>query len=385
MPSRAGWLVAAGGIASIVAGRLLALAELSVLGAIAITLVVVALVAVRRPLPELVVERAVIPRRVHRGAESRVELRVTNQGRRRTPLLALHDPVEGTIGARVSLAPVAPGTTHSASYRLPTDRRGLLDIGPLEARRTDAFGLAWRRSEVTGPTHLTVLPSVEVLHRLPESAGVDDPLAGVSRSVLGSPGSGEFASLREYVSGDDLRRVHWPSSARAGDLLVREEDPPWQGHLTVLLDARASHVSPERFEYAVTGAASIVHAVSRAVDRIRLIVSDGTDTGLVDARAARATLLEHLALVDLHDGGTLPQPPLDGRRRTGTLIVITGRADDDDLARIRAVRSRFATVLVIAVEGAPAGPVEPDLALAVFDDDRPFGVAWQDLASAGRR
>jgi hypothetical protein len=40
---------------------------------------------------------------------------------------------------------------------------------------------------------------------------------------------------------------------------------------------------------------------------------------------------------------------------------------------------------VIAVEGAPAGPVEPDLALAVFDDDRPFGVAWQDLASAGRR
>lgn len=388
MPTRAGWLVAIGGVASIVAGRLLALAELYVLGAVAVALVVVAIVAVRRPLPDLGVERALIPRRVHRGGDSRVELRVSNRGRRRTPLLALHDPVEGTVGARVSLAPVAPGATHSASYRLPTDRRGLLDIGPLEARRTDAFGLAWRRSEVTGPTHLTVLPSVEVLHRLPEAAGVDDPLAGSSRSVLGSPGSGEFASLREYVSGDDLRRVHWPSSARAGDLLVREEDPPWQGHLTVLLDARSSRVSPERFEYAVTGAASIVHAVSRAADRIRLMVSNGIDSGLVDARVARATLLEHLALVEVHDDGPLPQAPLDGRPRTGTLVVITGRVDADDLARIRAVRSRFATVLVIAVEAGPhaaVGPAESDVALAVFADDRPFGAAWQDLSSGGRR
>lgn len=385
MPTRGGWLCLIGGVLSIGTGRLLGLPELYVLGAVAVALVVVAVVTVRRPSPPLVIERFVVPHRVHLGGDGRVELRVANVGQRPTPLLALHDPVEGTIGARVSLAPVRPGDHRSASYRLPTDRRGRLGVGPLSALRTDAFGLASRRFEVVGPAQLTVLPAVEVLNRLPAAAGVDDPLAGASRPVAGSPGGGEFASLRAYVPGDDLRRVHWPSSARAGDLLVRQEDPPWQGHVTVLLDARSSRVSAERFEYAVTGAASIVHAVSRAVDRIRLVISDGTDSGLVDARAARENLLEHLAMVQVHDGDRpLPHPPLDGRHRTGTLVVVTGRVFDDDLARIRSVRSRFGTVLVVAVESGPVA-VDPDIALAVFADHVPFAVAWHEYASGGRR
>ena len=260
---------------------------------------------------------------------------------------------------------------HAATYRLPTDRRGLLDIGPLQARRTDPFGVASRTTEVAGPAHLTVLPSVEPLHRLPESAGVDDPLAGASRPIAGSPGGGGFAALREYVAGDDLRRVHWPSSARTGDLLVRKEDPPWQGHLTLLLDARAGHVSAERFEYAVTGAASIVHAVSRLGDRIRLLITDGTDSGLVDARAARETLLEHLALVEVHDdAASLPVPPLDGRRHTGTLVVLTGRLDAADLDLLRTLRTRFATLLVVVVGPEPAVG-DADVAVAHFAGDEP--------------
>lgn len=385
MPTRAGWLTLLAGVASVVTGRLLGLPELYVLGAVAGALVVIGVITVRRSLPDLTIERAVVPRRVHRGGESHVELHVGNRSERRSPMLHLHDPVEGTVGARVAVAPVEPGAHHAATYRLPTDRRGLLAIGPLRARRTDPFGVASRTTEVAGPAHLTVLPSVEPLHRLPEAAGVDDPLAGTSRPIAGSSGGGEFAALREYVAGDDLRRVHWPSSARTGDLLVRKEDPPWQGHLTLLLDARAGHVSAERFEYAVTGAASIVHAVSRLGDRIRLLITDGTDSGLVDARAARETLLEHLALIEVHDDTTsLPVPPLDGRRHTGTLVVLTGHLGAPDLDLVRSLRPRFATLLVVAV-GPDALAGDADVAVAHFPGDEPFSVAWHRFASERSR
>lgn len=385
MPTRAGWLVAVGGLASVVTGRLLALTELYILGAVALALVVVATLSVRRSLPPLVVERVIAPPRVHRGGDSRVELRVGNGGRRRSPLLDLHDPVAGTVGANMALAPIDAGGHRAVSYRLPTDRRGLLDIGPLTATRTDPFGVASRRTEVTGETHLTVLPTIEPLHRLPEAPGRDDPLSGTSRPHVVRPGGGEFASLREYVAGDDLRRVHWPSSARAGDLLVRQEDPPWQDHLTLVLDARAGRVSAERFEYAVTAAASIVHAVARIGDRVRLVMTNGTDTGLVDARAARQTLLEHLALVVVHDGDDpLPRPPIDGRRGTGNLIVVTGRPTEDDLGAVRALRSRFGSVVVVAVEPMAAPAEDPGVALAILADDRPFGTAWHEFTTSGR-
>ncbi|MCB0977841.1 MAG: DUF58 domain-containing protein [Acidimicrobiales bacterium] len=393
MPTRAGWTVATAAITAIVAGRLLGLVEMYVLGGVALALVVVAVLSVRRRLPQLEVERTLVPARVHRGGDSHVDLVVVNEGRRRTQLLSLHDPVEGTVGAHVSLAPLDPGSTQTARYTLPTQRRGLLHIGPLQARFVDPFGLASRRREVAGRTHLTVLPSIEILDRLPEVVGVDDPLEGSSRPTAGPPGGGEFATLRGYVPGDDLRRVHWPSSARAGDLLVRLEDPLWQGHMTLVLEARATRISSDDFEHAVTGAASIVHAVSRAGDRIRLVVTDGTDSGSVDARAARETLLEMLAVVDTVDSdGPLPRPPLDGRRGTGALVLITGRLTPEDAEELDAAGTHYGSVLVITLDRATGASAEdsflddfPGIAVASFGTDEPFARAWNRYARQGRR
>lgn len=409
MPTRAGWLALVAGAGMILTGRLLGLVELYVLGAVTVSLVAFAVLAVRRRLPNLVVDRDVVPRRVHRGAQSHVDLTVRNGGNRSTPLLSLFDPVEGTVGARVSLAPLLPGSTHLARYLLPTGRRGRLGLGPLEARLTDPFGLATRRVEVAGRTHLTVLPSVEILHRLPDSPGVEDPLAGLSRIVAGTWGGGDFATLREYVHGDDLRRVHWPSSARAGDLLVRQDDPLCQDHLTILLDARRSRVTEERFEMAVTGAASIVHAASRSGDRIRLIVTDGTDSGLVDARTGREMLLELLAMVNPVSGDdTLPEPPHDGRNGTGTLIVLTGRLTHEDVSVLEAAAGRFDSALAIVLARRDAGeverpsPEEPTTAddylgttatadgvshlhTTVFDPDLPFGHSWDEFTGSVSR
>lgn len=379
MVTRSGWLVLAGSVVTVLAGRLFGLAELYVLGAVGVALVLAAVLQVRRPAPQLDVERLIHPRRVHLGGQSRVELRIANRGTRRAPVLTLHDPVEGTIGARVALAPLAPGERQAASYRLPTERRGLVRIGPLQAQLGDAFGLARRDVPVAGDAALTVLPAIERLGGTTAGGGLDDPLAGIAHPVLGSSGDEDFATLRPYVVGDDLRRVHWASTARTGDLLVRQDDPPWQGHLTVLLDARADRIGTDEFEVAVSAAASLVSAVAVRGDRARLVLTDGTDTGLVDARAGRDTLLEHLAVVERHGSAELPEPGPDGRSRTGGLVVVTGSPITGDLARIAGQRSRFASVLLVLV-----GPAAASLTAArgaghdvvAVEGDQGFGAAW---------
>lgn len=389
MVTRPGIVVAVASLLTIGVARALGLPELAVVGTAGLALVVVALVQVRRPLAQLVVTRRVHPERVPRGSASRVELEITNRGRRRSPVCSLFDPVEGTVGARVSLAPLPAGGHHAASYRLPTERRGLVHIGPLETHVGDAFGLARRRHRTAPEAVLTVLPVVETLTGVSGGGGPDDPLAGLAHPVLGASGDEDFASLRPYVVGDDLRRVHWASSARAGDLLVRQDDPPWQGHVTVLVDGRIDRIGPEAFERAVSAAASVIHAVARKGDRVRLVMTDGTDTGLVDARAARATLLEHLALVERHRAADLPEIPIDGRARTGALVVVTGAVSAAELDVIRSRRGRFAAVRLVVVDpsvdgAAPVAPPAPGVGvdLVRVDATTSFATAW---ATAGRR
>ena len=386
MVTRSGWLLLMGSVVTVVAGRAFALPELYLLGATGAALLLAAFVLVRRPPPNLDVERTVHPPRVHLGGQSRVELCITNRSLRRAPVVTLHDPVEGTVGARVSLAPLDPGEDQAASYRLPTERRGIVRVGPLEAQVTDAFGLVRRCFAVAGDATLTVLPAIENLGGLASGGGLDDPLAGIAHPVLGSLGDEDFATLRPYVVGDDLRRVHWASSARAGDLLVRQDDPPWQGHLTVVLDAREERLDADQFEVAVSAAASLVNAIAVRGDRARLIITNGTDTGLLDARAGRDTLLEHLAVVKLHQGGELPEPALDGRSRTGGLILVTGTPNGSDLARLVAQRSRFATIRLVIIDPSVIGGARqyhptansPGVEAVVVDRDHPFGEAWRE-------
>lgn len=378
MLTRSGWLVLVGAAVTLVAARLFGITELFTLGAIGLVLPLLALAWVRRRPPTLKAERVVHPRRVHLGGPSRVDLRITNTGPRRTSVLTLVDPVQGTVGARVSLPPLRPGDERDAGYRLPTDRRGMLQIGPLRAEVTDPFGLARRRFPVTQAASLTVLPAVEVLIGVPLGGGRDDPLAGLARRAAGGSSTDDFATLRPYEVGDDLRRVHWPSTARAGDLLVRQDDARWQGHVTVVLDTRADRIDGAPFEVAVSAAASVVQAVARGGDRVRLLLADGTDSGLVDARRGADTLLEHLALTDPHEGGSFPVLPSDGRQHTGTLVVLTGQPAPSDLATLAAGRSTYGTVVLVTVSAPPGRePAVPaGIDVVAVDPAHPFADGW---------
>ncbi len=368
MLTRSGWAVVTGIVAGTALGRLLAVTELYVLAAVASALVVLALLWVRRPLPRLAVDRHVSPPQLSAGGVGRVEVSLANHGPRRLPPVVIVDPVEGTIGARLAVGPLVVGARQDVGYRLPPLRRGQLHIGPLTTEVIDPFGLARRRLPGVAELAITVLPSIDPAPPLPLGGGRHEPLAGLSRRVASASGGADLVTLRPYVVGDDLRRVHWPSTAHADELQVRRDEDRWQGHIAVLLDTRAGALDASDFERAVSAAAGVIDAVAASGDRVRLATTGGMDSGMVDAVRAGHGLLEDLALVRQERDQPLVMPMADPRRPVA-LLVLTGHTDDPLPSAVRA--AGFTDHLLISFADVPAA--DADVVVAAGES---FAVAW---------
>jgi uncharacterized protein (DUF58 family) len=391
--TRQGWMVAGGAVALVVAGRLLGLVELYALGAVVGVLVGACALLVTSSRLELEVGRSVHPGRVHVGSSSRVELRVRNRRAARTPVLELHDPVTGTRGADLLLAPLTPGEVAVAAYRLPTTRRGLLHVGPLDVLVGDPFGLTRVRSEAAPRAEVIVYPKVEEIRPLPHTTGNDRRAGARQPNALGRTGE-DFYALRPYVVGDDLRRVHWPSSARHDELLVRQDELPWQGRTTVLLDVRAdAHRAASgdgaSLEAAVSVAASVVTASARRTDLVRLATTAGTDSEFGGGSDHLEALMEHLAVVEATGRGSL-RGVVDrlGRHSSGgSLVAVLADPPDDDLRAVAGLRSRYGAISVVVVEASGSGtnggrPRRTDATAGLVSvrltGRVPFATAWED-------
>ena len=384
MPTRAGWLVALLGVSLGVGGRLLGLVELYVLGALAGGLVVLAVIRLRsRPLG-LAVARLVEPERVPCGAEARVELRLTNRSRRPSPALALHDAVSGTQGARLLVAPIAPGEATAAAYRLPTNRRGIVSIGPLTVEVIEPLGLARRRRSAAPAAELIVHPIVHPLTALPEPDGTD-PHAGSDVSAPVSISGNEFHTLRAYVSGDDIRRIHWPSTARHDQLLVRQDERPRQGLVTVLLDTRAPACTEQSLDITASVAASVLDSAQRRRELTRLITTGGIDSGFSAGTVHADTILRALAVLTPTRPGTLLaaiETALSRSTRSALVIVSAGFAPSD-IGAIALGRRRAGTCTVVVVDPSAWEPSlaestsHPVAANVLVSHRNPFPRAWE--------
>jgi uncharacterized protein (DUF58 family) len=350
MPTRAGWALAAVGAGTLMIGRLFGWVELFALGVAVIVLVAGAVLLVRGRLFTLGVRRTVRPGRLHVGESARVELAVANRGRLTTPVMTLRDPVAGTVGARVRLAPLTAGKERHAAYRLPTSRRGVLAIGPLEAIRTDPLGLARKRLAVSGTVEIVVYPKV---HRVsPPPGGREQPAAVRNRALAQASRRDTFAGLREYVEGDDLRLVHWRSSARTGELVVRQDETPRPQATAVVLDVRRTAHAGTSLEQAVSVAASVVLASQRASQEVVLASTDGTALLLRPTESA-APLLEYLAVAHLASFGSL-RATLSGAigvLGAGSVVLVTGRAVTSELNSLAASRHGL-LVFAVATDGS---------------------------------
>ena len=379
MLTTTGWSVAIGSLALVVIGRLLGIFELFLVGAGGAALVVAAVIRIATLRLRVDVTRELVPPRVHAGSPSRVELQVRNRSGLRTPVLTLRDPVGRGRSARVVLAPMAKDQSVRAAYRLPTERRGLLRVGPMAIEVTDPFGLASSTSEGAGVTELTVWPAVDDVLPLPHTTS-DDPLAGSDHpNAMASQGD-DFYALRPYVVGDDLRRVHWKSSARSEELLVRQDEMPWQGRATVILDARRGAHSDESFERAVSAAASVVLACSRRHFLVRLLTTAGDDTGFGAGGAHIEGILERLATVQLSEEGRL-LAVLAALRRAGSggaLVAMLGGRAVQDVPAVHQLRTTHPSTTAVRFVVGRLDREVPSTGELLVDDDAPFADVWNE-------
>ena len=378
MLTRHGWSVACGAVGLVVAGRLLGIYELFLVGAGCAALVVVSAVTVGMRKLRLDISRDLHPRRVHAGSGSKVELRVRNIGRRRTPLLALRDPVGPSQTAKVLLAPLGTGASVQAAYRLPTERRGILRVGPLDVQITDPFGLAALSTPGAPATDLTIYPAIDAIPALPHTQG-DDPHGGADHPNALSSSGEDFYALREYQIGDDLRRVHWRATARHDELMVRQDEMPWQGRATVLLDVRRTAHTDATLERAVSAAASIVVACRQRKFLVRVVASDGSDSGFAGDASHLDAIMERLATIEPSDSARFPGilATLGRSAGAGSLVAVLGgraRGDAEVLERLR--RSFGTLTTVVFVSGRDRDQLSVPARTIVVDDDASFPEAW---------
>jgi uncharacterized protein (DUF58 family) len=390
MLTRQGWLVGLGTVALLVGGRLLGLPELFALGLVCAVLLVASLLLVGAARLELEVGRAVHPARVHVGTPTRVELTIRNMRATPTPVLRLRDPVTGTRGADLLVSPLGRGERTIAAYRLPTERRGLLRVGPLDVVVGDPFGLTTVATVAAAAVEVTVYPHIDQIEPLPYTTG-HDPLAGARQpNSLGRTGE-DFYALRPYAVGDDLRRIHWPSSARHDELLVRQNELPWQGRTTVLLDVRkAAHVG-ESLEVAVSAAASVVAATARRHDLVRLVTTAGSDSDFAPGADHVEAIMEHLAVVPVSSSGSLRRSveALGRRSSGGALVVVVAEATQEDLRAAASLRSRYGSLTIVQIDRSawdPSAPVgtAPSGAILRVTRDQPFAPTWNAYARSAR-
>jgi uncharacterized protein (DUF58 family) len=344
--TRRGWALLA--VAVVLAGGafLFGIEELYPIAAAALVLIVGARLWVGSRRWDVRVVRHVRPVRVPAGVAARVELAVVNHSARSSPILAAQDPFDGgRRWARFLIAPLDPGEVRWAAYTLPTSRRGVFELGPLQLELSDPFGLS--RTVVVGcPTStLTVHPRVDAI-RSGHVSTDPDPDRRVPLPVLGRVGD-EFYGLREYRVGDDLRRVHWASTARTDQLMIRQPENLLQGRLTVALDLRSAIHEPSTVEAVLSAAASVVMAGIRTRTHVRVITTTGIDSGFGSSAGHGAAILDLLAAADTRAGSTLLEELPIGSAAGPLTLITTSSVRTAELTAITRPGGRQRTTVIV--------------------------------------
>lgn len=325
MPTTRGWALLGAGLALVVLWYLLGDEELLLAGSFFVVGLVLAVGYVRLHRPALSIGRRLGTTAVHSGDTIQVTLTLRNSGTRVIRNLSVVDEVESLGTATFEIAGIKAEATATASYRVMCRPRGVYRVGPSHVVAADPLGLAELIASDGSVDQLVVYPSVEKLSGFPLVRG-QDPSMAASRPEHSQRGGEDFYTLREYQLGDDLRRVHWPSSAKTDQLMIRQLETPWQSRALVLLDVRPDvYESSDAFETAVSGAASVVTHLVRSGFDADLWAGDphAIDASKYGAAMERLALVQRDADIDLNSVATHIRHKGGG----GALAIVTGTAD----------------------------------------------------------
>jgi uncharacterized protein (DUF58 family) len=332
----------ASGIAALLMAIILGENDLFRIGVLVTALPLLAAMVVARTRYRLSCARRLEPPRAEVGGEATVTLRLENVTRLPTGLLLIEDTVPYALGVRPRfvLDRVESRGVREIDYRVRSDLRGRYTIGPLSVRIADPFGLVELTRSFTISDTLVVTPHVAALPHVRLSGEWTG--GGDSRTRSVAAAGDDDVAPREYRQGDDLRRVHWRSTARHGELMVRREEQQWQSRGALLLDTRRYAHRGEgprsSFEVAVSAAASIgVHLAHEGLG-LRLVTDQGaehlTDTGLSWSLLDTLAVIRHSPARSLEMGvSALRQGGGDG-----LIVAVLGDLDPEEareLARLR--------------------------------------------------
>ena len=342
------------GVASaccLLAGTLLGYQELQVLGAAGFIGLLLAL-GWALPASALLVDRLVEPQRVARGDPAVGVLHVRHVGRFPVGASTAADRV-ASEWVSVDVPGLRPGGQRALTYRLPTTRRGHYRVGPLTLTRADPLRLV-RRDVGAGPAadlwvHPRVLPVS--LAPLGRTRDLDGPSADQAMD-----GSITFRSLREYVAGDDLRRVHWRSTARTGTLMVRESVDPSRPDVALIIDDRANaYATEEHLEQAVDLTASLAVSLLAAGFRCQVTSVTGRTVGAGSRTADLIGLLDALAELPAQHDGAYPFGDAVAALPGGSAaVLVSGRPTEHELELLLAARDRYRFLLALCVTDGSA-------------------------------
>ncbi len=389
-----GWSFLTAGWAAVLGGLAIPEPDLVRVGALLVVLPVVSALIAGLPRYRLACTRRLDPPRVPAGQPATVTVRVGNVSRVRTGVLLAEDVIPDPLGARPQfvLDEIEPGEHRELSYQIRPAARGQFTIGSLRIRVADVFGLVEITRSVHATSTLVVTPTITALAAAARPGGWPGEGDGVMRTI--SAIGEDDAAPRAYQDGDSLHRVHWKSTARHGQLMVRREEHQWSDSASVFLDTRrCAHTGSgpaSTFEFAVSAAASIAAHLSGEGVRARLI----TDAGeIAPCGTFSDTLLDMLAVITPSREAGLGAGTAELAVAGGQLIAVAGRLSGDDAAQLAASRRgnapAMALLLTVGAWGSDAVPEDTARTAEILTaagwrvvlagSGTPLAAAWQQL------
>jgi uncharacterized protein (DUF58 family) len=384
----------AAGVAAIACGLLVPEPDLLRIGALLLTLPLLSAFGAGRARYRLSCSRLVSPPRLPVGQSALLTIRLTNVSRLRTGLLLAEDTVPYALGSRPRFVfeGIGGGGSKEYRYQVASDTRGRYVVGPLRVRVADSFGLVSITRAFTSTSTLTVTPRIIDLPAPPAGGNwLGDSEHG--RRSIATSGDDDVAP-REYRTGDSLHRVHWRSTAKYGELMVRREEQHWRNTASLFLDTRRAAYSDALFELAVTAAASVGVQLAGTGFDARFV----TDFGEVQRQGSfRDTLLDTLAVLKPSRAAGLDAGIKALTAAGGQLIAVLGELTAAEARELAAARRGGAPGLALLVlpadtsgsvlrgrqaDGA-AVLVAAGWRVAVVPDAARLAAAWRDV-HAGR-
>ncbi|MFW6295712.1 MAG: DUF58 domain-containing protein [Halothece sp.] len=244
---------------------------------------------------------------VSAGDQLTIELELENPTPKPKTLLQVSDFLPLVLGKPITkpIEVIPPKGSYRLTYYHPTQQRGIYYWHEVHLRSGNPLGLFWSRRRRSAPAKAIVYPTVFPLTNCPlvDTIGQDDDTEFYSDRYFTAANQGITKSLRPYRYGDSTRLIHWRTSARYGELQVRELEVITGGQEVIICLDSGSNWNAEDFEQAVIAAASLYFYAKNAQRNVKLWTAK---TGLIQGNRV---VLEALAGTYPQEEAIAPEPP----------------------------------------------------------------------------